>query len=48
MPQSQPLRTTREIQQTLLTPPRLLRPVVPFEAKGVVYTKRWVVELLLD
>jgi adenine-specific DNA-methyltransferase len=22
--------------------------VVPFEAKGVVYTKRWVVELLLD
>jgi hypothetical protein len=25
-----------------------LRPVVPFETKGVVYTKRWVVELLLD
>jgi hypothetical protein len=32
----------------LLTPPRPLQPVVPFETKGVVYTKRWVVELLLD
>ena len=48
MPQSQTLRTTRGIQQSLLTPPRPLRPVVPFEAKGVVYTKRWVVDLLLD
>jgi adenine-specific DNA-methyltransferase len=48
MPQSQTLRTTRGIQQSLLTPTRPLQPVVPFEAKGVVYTKRWVVELLLD
>src|SRR6185369_9690599 len=48
MPQSQILRTTRGIQQSLFTPPQPLRPVVPFEAKGVVYTKRWVVELLLD
>ena len=47
MPQSQTLRSTRGIQQSLLTPPRPLQPV-PFEAKGVVYTKRWVVELLLD
>ncbi len=42
------VRTTRGIQQSLLTPPRPLRPVMPFETKGVVYTKRWVVELLLD
>jgi hypothetical protein len=48
MPHSQTLRTTRGIQQSLLTPPRPLGPVAPFEAKGVVYTKRWVVELLLD
>jgi adenine-specific DNA-methyltransferase len=48
MPQSQTFRTTRGIQQSLLTPPRLLRPVAPFETKGVIYTKRWVVELLLD
>src|SRR4051794_23121852 len=48
MPQSRTLRTTRGIQQSLLIPPRPLRPVAPFEAKGVVYTKRWVVELLLD
>lgn len=45
MPQSQ---TTRGIQQTLFTPPATLRPEWPVEAKGVVYTKRWVVELLLD
>lgn len=32
----------------LLAPPRPLRPMPPSEAKGVVYTKRWVVELLLD
>lgn len=48
MPKDQTIRTTRGIQQSLLTPPRPLRPVVPFEAKGVVYTKRWVVDLLLD
>jgi adenine-specific DNA-methyltransferase len=47
MPQSQTtLRTTRGIQQALIVPPRPL--VRPLEAKGVVYTKRWVVELLLD
>ncbi len=48
MRQGQTLRTTRGIQQSLLTPPRPVRPVAPFETKGVVYTKRWVVELLLD
>ena len=48
MPHSQILRTTRGIQQSLLAPPPSLQPLAPFEAKGVVYTKRWVVELLLD
>jgi hypothetical protein len=48
MPHSQTLRTTRGIQQSLLTPLRPLRPVLPSGSKGVVYTKRWVVELLLD
>jgi hypothetical protein len=48
MPQSQTLRTTPGIQQSLLTPSRPLRPAAPFEAQGVVYTKRWVVDLLLD
>jgi adenine-specific DNA-methyltransferase len=48
MRQGQTLRTTRGIQQSLLTPPRPLRSAVPFETKGVVYTRRWVVELLLD
>jgi len=48
MRQDQTLRTTRGIQQSLLTPPRTSRAMVPLEAKGVVYTKRWVVELLLD
>ena len=41
------IRTMRGIQQSLLMPtlaPRL----APLEPKGVVYTKRWVVELLLD
>jgi hypothetical protein len=42
------VRTLRGIQQSLLTPPRSLRSVTPSESKGVVYTKRWVVELLLD
>jgi len=45
---SQTVRTTRGIQQPLLIPPRPLQPVAPAEPKGVVYTKRWVVELLLD
>ena len=49
MPQSQTTtRTTRGIQQTLIAPPRPARLLAPFEVKGVVYTKRWVVELLLD
>src|SRR5258708_6907960 len=41
------IRTMRGIQQPLfapLPPPR----VAPLELKGVVYTKRWVVSLLLD
>ena len=38
----------RGIQQSLLPPPRPLLPVASSESKGVVYTKRWVVELLLD
>ena len=42
------VRTLRGIQQSLLTPPRPLRPSSPSESKGVVYTKRWVVDLLLD
>jgi adenine-specific DNA-methyltransferase len=41
-------RTTRGIQQTLFSPQAPPRPEFPVEAKGVVYTKRWVVELLLD
>jgi adenine-specific DNA-methyltransferase len=45
---SQTLRTTRGIQQSLLTPPRPARLLPSVEAKGVVYTKRWVVDLLLD
>jgi hypothetical protein len=35
------------LQQSLLRP-ILFPQVVPLEPKGVVYTKRWVVELLLD
>jgi len=47
MSESQPvLRTMRGIQQPLFAPPRSLQP--PMETKGVVYTKRWVVEVLLD
>jgi len=41
-------RTTRGIQRSLLAPPRLPPPLTSLESKGVVYTKRWVVELLLD
>lgn len=32
----------------LITPPRLVGAAMPREAKGVVYTKRWVVDLMLD
>ena len=46
MPQDQTLRTTRGIQRSLFPPPDGL--VIPPEARGAVYTKRWVVELLLD
>jgi adenine-specific DNA-methyltransferase len=46
--QSQTVRTTRGIQQPLLFPATAPVPAVPLETKGVVYTKRWVVELLLD
>ena len=42
------IRVTRGMQLPLIAPPRLPRPATPVEAKGVVYTKRWVVELLLD
>jgi adenine-specific DNA-methyltransferase len=42
------LRTTRGIQQPLIAPPRPMRPMTSLDAKGVVYTKRWVVDLLLD
>jgi hypothetical protein len=49
MPQNETiLRTTRGIQQTLFAPLAPSRLELPIEAKGVVYTKRWVVELLLD
>jgi hypothetical protein len=44
-----PLRRTRGIQQPLFSFPRPSSgSVVAHEPKGVVYTKRWVVELLLD
>ena len=46
--QSQTVRTTRGIQQPLLFPANAPFPAVPLESKGVVYTKRWVVDLLLD
>lgn len=42
------VRTTRGIQQLLIPPVRSPRPINPIETKGVVYTKRWVVDLLLD
>jgi len=41
------LRTSRAIQLPLLVPPRAAQ-LAALESKGVVYTKRWVVELLLD
>ena len=42
------IRATRGMQLPLIAPPHLSRPVSSLETKGVVYTKRWVVELLLD
>jgi hypothetical protein len=42
------LRTARGIQQTLFAPEVPPRFALPVETKGVVHTKRWVVELLLD
>jgi adenine-specific DNA-methyltransferase len=42
------IRASRGMQLPLIAPPRLPRPATPLEAKGVVYTKRWVVDLLLD
>ncbi|HEX4771576.1 MAG TPA: Eco57I restriction-modification methylase domain-containing protein [Bryobacteraceae bacterium] len=48
MSPSQTVRTTRGIQQSLLFPASAPLPSLPLETKGVVYTKRWVVELLLD
>jgi adenine-specific DNA-methyltransferase len=41
------LRSSRAIQLPLLVPPRAAQ-LATLESKGVVYTKRWVVELLLD
>jgi adenine-specific DNA-methyltransferase len=41
------LRSSRAIQLPLLVPPRAAE-LAALESKGVVYTKRWVVELLLD
>src|SRR5450631_4479180 len=38
----------RGIQQPLIVLPRPSHPITPLESKGVVYTKRWVVDLLLD
>jgi adenine-specific DNA-methyltransferase len=46
--QSKTVRTMRGIQQPLLFPASAPGPAVRQETKGVVYTKRWVVELLLD
>jgi adenine-specific DNA-methyltransferase len=40
-------RSLRGIQQSFLLP-AFVPPMAPLEPKGVVYTKRWVVELLLD
>jgi adenine-specific DNA-methyltransferase len=46
MTNNQPVRTMRGIQQSLMIPPPLCSER-PLEPKGVVYTKRWVVDLLL-
>ena len=39
---------TRGIQLQLIAPLRHLLPIAVIEPKGIVFTKRWVVELLLD
>lgn len=41
------MRTLRGVQQTMLMP-TFAPPIFALEPKGVVYTKQWVVELLLD
>ncbi len=41
------LRSSRAMQLPLLVPQRTSQ-LAALETKGVVYTKRWVVELLLD
>lgn len=46
--QINPSTATRGIQLQLIAPLRRPLPSNVFEPKGVVYTKRWVVELLLD
>lgn len=46
--QFSPSVATRDIQLPLIVPLRRPLPVTAVEPKGVVYTKRWVVELLLD
>lgn len=46
--QIRPSVATRGIQLPLITPLRRPSPITAVESKGVVYTKRWVVELLLD
>lgn len=43
-----PSAATRGIQLQLIVPLRRPLPVAVVEPKGAVYTKRWVVELLLD
>jgi adenine-specific DNA-methyltransferase len=49
VPENQTIvRPMRGIQQTLIPPARSPVSPLPVEAKGVVYTKRWVVELLLN
>ena len=46
--QFSPSVATRGIQLPLIAPLRRPLPITKVEPKGVVYTKRWVVELLLD
>ncbi|HSL02184.1 MAG TPA: Eco57I restriction-modification methylase domain-containing protein [Nitrospiraceae bacterium] len=46
--QISPSTATQGIQLQLITPLRRPLPATVVEPKGVVYTKRWVVELLLD
>src|SRR5438105_2837060 len=49
MPKSQSTnRAMRGMQLPLIVPAHVPRAVTLSETKGVVYTKRWVVDLLLD